>query len=196
MSGGGSPPPADQSTKYTDNRKVYGPGALVAEGDGSSVSQTVNVLDGGAIGTAFDFAGATVDKAFDFGTDALASNNRAVASSLNFADDTVNAAFAANQRAIQASLNAQSDALAFAQSANAQAQQNQRYAIDTAAGSMADALAYSGKQTAVALDSLNGSANLVKDAYADAKGRGALTDKILMVAIGMAGLVAWSAVKR
>lgn len=46
-----------------------------------------------------------------------------------------------------------------------------------------------------ALDSLNSQANLVKDAYADAKGRGALTDKILIGAIAMAGLVAFAAVK-
>lgn len=46
-----------------------------------------------------------------------------------------------------------------------------------------------------ALDSLNTQANLVKDAYADAKGRGALTDKILIGAIAMAGIVAFTAVK-
>lgn len=47
-----------------------------------------------------------------------------------------------------------------------------------------------------ALDSLNSQANLVKDAYADAKGRGALTDKILIGAIAMAGLVAFAAVRK
>ena len=36
----------------------------------------------------------------------------------------------------------------------------------------------------------------MKDAYADAKGRGALTDKILMVAIAMAGVVAFTAIKK
>lgn len=46
-----------------------------------------------------------------------------------------------------------------------------------------------------ALDSLNTQANLVKDAYADAKGRGALTDKILIGAIAMAGIVAFAAVR-
>ena len=47
-----------------------------------------------------------------------------------------------------------------------------------------------------ALDSLNTQANLVKDAYADAKGRGALTDKILIGAIAMAGIVAFAAVRK
>lgn len=46
-----------------------------------------------------------------------------------------------------------------------------------------------------ALDSLNVTSNLVKDAYADAKGRGAMTDKILIGAIGMAGLVALMAIR-
>ena len=46
-----------------------------------------------------------------------------------------------------------------------------------------------------ALDSLTVTGNLVKDAYADAKGRGALTDKILIGAIVMAGVVALAAVK-
>lgn len=46
-----------------------------------------------------------------------------------------------------------------------------------------------------ALDSLNTTSNLVKDAYADAKGRGALTDKILIGAIATAGLVAVMALK-
>ncbi|WP_341904014.1 hypothetical protein [Polaromonas sp. YR568] len=48
---------------------------------------------------------------------------------------------------------------------------------------------------AAALASLDSQANLVKDAYADAKGRGALTDKILIGAIAMAGIVAFTAVR-
>lgn len=47
-----------------------------------------------------------------------------------------------------------------------------------------------------ALDSLKTQTNLVKDAYADAKGRGALTDKILIGAVVMAGVVALAAVRK
>ena len=47
-----------------------------------------------------------------------------------------------------------------------------------------------------ALDSLKDQSSLVKDAYADAKGRGALTDKILIGAIAMSGLVAIAALRK
>jgi len=47
-----------------------------------------------------------------------------------------------------------------------------------------------------ALDSLNTTSNLVKDAYADAKGRGAMTDKILIGSVVMAGLVAIAALRK
>lgn len=52
------------------------------------------------------------------------------------------------------------------------------------------------KAQVTALDSLNVEANLVKNAYADAKGRGALTDKILIGAIAMSGLVAIAALRK
>lgn len=43
---------------------------------------------------------------------------------------------------------------------------------------------------------MQASTNVLSDAYNDAKGRGALTDYILIGAIAMAGLVAYSAVKK
>ena len=46
------------------------------------------------------------------------------------------------------------------------------------------------------LDSLKTSTTMIKDAYADAKGRGALTDKILIGSIAMAGLVAIAALRK
>lgn len=46
------------------------------------------------------------------------------------------------------------------------------------------------------LDSQSSSAKVLADAYNDAKGRGALTDYILIGAIAMAGIVAYSAVKK
>lgn len=46
------------------------------------------------------------------------------------------------------------------------------------------------------LDSLSSQTDLVKDAYSEAKGRGALTDKILIGAIAMSGLVAIAALRK
>jgi len=50
--------------------------------------------------------------------------------------------------------------------------------------------------TGRALDTFTATNELVKDAYADAKGRGALTDKILMGAIAAMAVVAFMAVKK
>lgn len=59
-----------------------------------------------------------------------------------------------------------------------------------------NALAFATDAQAATLDSLTTTSNLVKDAYADAKGRGALTDQILIGAIAMAGLVAFKAISK
>jgi hypothetical protein len=69
-------------------------------------------------------------------------------------------------------------------------------AIDVVASSNSKALDFAKQSQGQALDSLNTTSNLVKDAYADAKGRGALTDKILIGAIAMAGVVAFAAVRK
>lgn len=46
-----------------------------------------------------------------------------------------------------------------------------------------------------ALDAVADSNSMVKDAYADAKGRGAMTDQITIAALALAGLVAFTAVR-
>lgn len=67
-------------------------------------------------------------------------------------------------------------------------------AMSNNSGTVSKALDFATTAQEVTLDSLNTTSNLVKDAYADAKGRGALTDQILIGAIAMAGLVAFKAV--
>ena len=66
------------------------------------------------------------------------------------------------------------------------------------AGTQGEKLAFSfaAKSQSQVLDSLASQGELIKDSYADAKGRGALTDKILIGSIAMAGLVAIAALKR
>lgn len=62
--------------------------------------------------------------------------------------------------------------------------------------SLDKALNFSLNANSQALDSLNTTANLVKDAYAESKGRGAWTDQILIGSVVMAGLVALAALKK
>lgn len=66
------------------------------------------------------------------------------------------------------------------------------------AGTQGEKLAFSfaAKSQSQVLDSLASQSELIKDSYADAKGRGALTDKILIGSIAMAGLVAIAALQR
>lgn len=67
-------------------------------------------------------------------------------------------------------------------------------------GAINKAFDFSGQVAAGALkfglDSQAATAGVLADAYNDAKGRGALTDYILIGAIAMAGIVAFSAVKK
>jgi hypothetical protein len=210
---------SSQATNYSDSRMVLGQDAINAQSgatvNSSTTTNTTNyALDGGAISGALNLG----SDALAFGSDALASNNKTSGNAfdlvggvlneaLGFGTKTVNSSFdfansaladsLANERyAQQQAAQQASDAIAFAQASSAQSAAAQKQALDAATGSMADALAYGGKQTAIALDSLNGSAELVKNAYADAKGRGAMTDYLLMAAIGVAGLVAYSALRK
>lgn len=112
--GGGGTSSSSNRTESTDKRISLQSGTATS-GD----NNTVNILDGGAIKNAFDFATTTGRESFDFAKVAQGA----------------------------------------------------------------------------ALDSLNTTSSLVKDAYADAKGRGALTDKILIGAIAMSGLVAVMALR-
>ena len=69
-------------------------------------------------------------------------------------------------------------------------------AFDFAGATAGQSFSFATKSNQQALDSLAVTSNLVKDAYADAKGRGALTDKILIGAIAVSGLVALMAIKK
>lgn len=217
---GGSSSTSASTTTNADNRIVQGTGAIQAT-NGSSVT----VLDGSAIGTSAKVAetginravdlgafvtekmGKTVDSALgfgsdalSFGSDALASNNKAITSSLNLVGDVVNGNFAANDKTLTKAFNFGTDtlsgALSFVTNANTQANNAQSDALQTAVGALTSALSFGKSQTATALDSLNTSANLVKDSYADAKGRGAMTDYLLLAGMGIAAIAVFMAFKK
>lgn len=121
--GGGGSSASTNTTTTTDSRITQQSGTAV-----SGNSNTVQVLDGGAINRAFDFSDNTLNKSIDFGQTALTK-------ALDFA-------FKSNQ------------------------------------------------QTATVLDSQT---TLVKNAYEDAKGRGSMTDWIILGGMALAGAVAVAA---
>lgn len=194
-----------QATSQVDNRRVIGEGGVSAE------NSTVNVLDGGAIGSAFQFAGAAGGQAYGFANQALGFAQQqgdqafglagqamdqvsaSQARVLDFGTDALSAAVGANDRARTQAFDFGADALSAAVGASDRARAQ---AFDFGADALGAAFAFGKTANTQAQDAMSATANLVKDAYADAKGRGALTDKMIMVAIAAMALVAFMAVKK
>lgn len=68
--------------------------------------------------------------------------------------------------------------------------------LEFASQSGAQALEFASNSGAQALDSLNTTTTLVKNAYEDAKGRGAMTDYVILGGMALAGLIAVTALKK
>lgn len=165
------------NTSTTDQRRVLGQGALSAEN--STVAQTnytlTQTLDADVANHALDATRLSTAEAMGFGSDALAASysfgKSAMTTSANLQADAFNGALSAIDKTDARAFNFGGDALASAFS----------FANDSA------------KRENAALDQTT---SVLSTAYADAKGRGALTDKILIGAIAMAGLVAYTAIKK
>lgn len=167
-----------QTTYQTDNRRVIGERGVSAENS----TVTINSLDGEALNRMLDFGGKQSAQVFEFGGRALDLSNETVLAALGFGGDALGAA-----------LNASSDALAFA---DANATRNTTAAYNFAADALGGSFGFGTNALNKAFAAADGATALVKDAYADAKGRGALTDKILMGAIAAMAVVALMAVKK
>ncbi|PTT21656.1 hypothetical protein DBR12_06190 [Acidovorax sp. HMWF029] len=161
-----------QQTWQQDNRRVIGERGVSAEG-GSTV--TINALDGDVVNRAFAYGNDVGGKAFDL------------------AGESVNAVLGFGGKAMAAALDAQADALAFADS---NATRNTTAAYNFSSDALGEAFSFGGNALNKAFGAAENATALVKDAYADAKGRGALTDKILIAAVGAMALVAFAAVKK
>jgi len=69
-------------------------------------------------------------------------------------------------------------------------------AFQFSGSALENALKFSTTAQAAALGSLQETSKLVSDAYAEAKGRGAMTDWMLIGSVAMAGLVAVTALRK
>lgn len=163
-----------------DNRRVIGQGGISAEG-GSNVTVVSNVVDGGAFkfgqqvaSDAFRFG----NSAFDFGNTALNVNSQVVRDALRAMGNTTDAA-------MNTSVLSQQSSLAAA-----------RYAMDANQATIDAAFAQTGRAFTQAYDAVAGAGNMVAAAYADAKGRGAKTDTMIMLAVCAMGAVALFAVQK
>ena len=164
---------SSQNIYQYDNRNVLGEGSINAQG-GSSV--TVNTLDADVINRALAANGLTIENAFSFGSEAFDMGAGALRQSFDFGGEALAFADATNARASRQISEAASDALA------------------VGSNSLDKAFAFGSNSMDRAFGTLVDSQNMVATAYADAKGRGALTDKILIGAIAAVAFVAYAAV--
>lgn len=169
---------SSQATSQQDNRRVIGEGGISAEGSTVNYSSVNNTLD-------YD----VVNRAFGFGAGVLDMGSDAIAEALGFGG-----------KALGAAMDVTSDALAFADQnasrSSAMAYNAMTDALATGETALSRAFTFGNNAMGAAFDTLGSTQNLVKDAYADAKGRGALTDKMIMVAIAAMAVVAFAAVKK
>jgi hypothetical protein len=195
-----------QTTAQSDNRNVLGQGALQAQG-GSTVVQA----DNRANYQTDNRANYQTDNRANYQTDNSTSNSTTISYALD--GEVANRAILSASDNLGASLDFASgnmtkgygfggQALDFASRNMTKGYGFGGQALDFASGAMTKSYGFSGQALAAviqgenrALDSVAQSNDLVKNAYADAKGRGALTDKITIGAIAMAGLVAFAALK-
>ena len=187
--GGGSSSQAQTST-YTDNRAVLGQGATNAN-NGASVSQTsvtsnttnTYALDNGAINRAFDTTDNTVSAA-------LSTVGSATTNALNFAGDTQAGFLSALQSALAQAFNFASDTQAGALGAIGQA-------VTASSNAQSDALSTVTDFGGKVLDQVAGDEQALAAAYSDAKGQGAQTQTILIMAvIGALAIAALAVTKK
>lgn len=212
------------NTSTTDQRRVLGEGALSAENSTvfQSTSTIHNTLDADVSNKAMDTARLSAAEALGFGSDSMAAafsfGKSALSTSANSQSDAYGGALSAIDKAGVRAANSQESAFGFGSEAFGFGKE----AMTSAANSQADAFggalsaidktdsrafSFGGDALASAFSFANDAAKrenavldqttgVLSDAYADAKGRGALTDKILIGAICAVALIAYMAIKK
>ena len=169
---GGGNSSSTQLTTQNDNRNVLGQGATLAQA-GATIFQTT--LDADVANHAIDASRLSTAEALGFGSDALAS------------------AFSFGKQALTTSTNSQAEAFSGALFA---IDKNDNRAFNFGGDALASAFDFANDAAKRENTALDQTTSVLSTAYSDAKGRGALTDKILIGAIAMAGLVAYAAIKK
>lgn len=167
-----------QRTNQTDNRRVIGERGVSAENS----TVTINSLDADVMNRILNYGSEQSGQVFDFAGRGLESVDNAVLSALGFGGKALNAALDAN-----------ADALAFA---DANSTRNTIASYNFAGDALGEAFSFGTNALNKAFNAADTTTSLVKDAYADAKGRGALTDKIMIGAIIAMAAVAFAAVQK
>lgn len=207
---------SSSTTWQQDNRRVIGEGGVSAED--STVNYFVQDLGGEVVDSSLNFAGNAVDGSLNAITAAGGALVRGFDQALNFAGDTVNRSLQTVDRTTDSAFAFGGDALygalqfgSLAMRENADlagasmdysaqaargAQTMARESLGIANDALINSMLYGTRVTDMAFSGLNDTQNLVKDAYADAKGRGAMTDKILIGAVLAVAVVAALAVQK
>lgn len=159
---------------------MLGEGAVSNEG--GTVNYSIQTIDASNVGNALAAMAGTSSDGFTFGSDALYTalgfGGKALQMAGNVTSDALGFADANSSRNSAMAYNALGDALASNESALSKAFSFGKSALDQS------------------FSNLNDTETLVANAYNDAKGRGALTDKILIGAIAAMAVVAFAAVKK
>ena len=165
------------STASTDNSNTNSGNTISTS---NSINNTTNTLDGGAIGASFAASSHTADVAFGFGDHALGFGKQA----LDFSKDTLSTVVNSNDATV-------SNALAFVGHAQDKSYAASNEAFTSALNMVGQFSVANQKQNTQVIDAIHTSENQVSQAYADAKGRGAMTDYIILAAVAGAMFLAF-----
>lgn len=185
------------NTYQVDRRVVVGEGAINAQ-DGSFVS--VQSLDPATVAAALGFGDRALSGALDFGSGALSGSFGFGRDALSLVDSALNGSLSFGSGVLADSFDFGGQSLAFADAAGRRADTASANAYSNAAAvaenSLNKAYQFGGDALDRAFSNFTATQNLVADAYSDAKGRGALTDKILIGAVIAMAVVAFAAVQK
>ena len=184
---GGSSSSTAASTDQTDNRRVIGQNGISLEGSTIFQSDSRSLTDGrswqdNSTLTTTDSRSSTDGRSWQ-------DNSTNTTLDANVANAAIWASNSDLQLALNSTNTTTNNAFDFLKKSN-------ETAYDFGRAITGKAFDFAQSSEDIAQQNMVSTSNLVKNAYADAKGRGALTDKIMIGALVMAGLVAIAALRK